>query len=152
MKSFMVLNTTTMLTKDISGSVKYDIIYPLIQSYIPDPFKLREFVTCTPPGNERLFCTMVRHGEETSGGHYTLYLEYLGGLIPLLKGKRASKLRPDFVVYDPKIKTKFNPDGKSIEYLYALNFCLGIFCILFEILRNKNVLTLPAFISTFINF
>ena len=52
-----------------------------------------------------MFCTMVRHGDETSGGHYTLYLEYLGGLIPLLKGKRASKLRPDFVIYDPKIKT-----------------------------------------------
>lgn len=75
------------------------------QSYIPDPFKLREFVSIPPPGNERLYCTMLRHGEETSGGHYTLYLEYLGGLVPLLKGKRTSKLRPDFVIFDPKIKT-----------------------------------------------
>ncbi|KAH3726231.1 hypothetical protein DPMN_052089 [Dreissena polymorpha] len=47
---------------------------------------------------------MIHHGEEPSGGHYTLYLEYLGGLIPLLKGKRASKLRPDFIIFDPKIK------------------------------------------------
>jgi hypothetical protein len=47
---------------------------------------------------------MIHHGEETSGGHYTLYLEYLGGLIPLLKGKRASKLRPDFIIFDPRIK------------------------------------------------
>ncbi|XP_050392635.1 tubby-related protein 4 [Patella vulgata] len=78
---------------------------PTVKSYIPDPFKLREFVSTTPPGNERLFCTMIRHGDETSGGHYTLYLEYLGGLVPLLKGKRASKLRPDFVIYDPKIRT-----------------------------------------------
>lgn len=79
---------------------------PTIKSYIPDPFKLREFICSPPPASERLFCTMIRHGEETSGGHYTLYLEYLGGLIPLLKGKRASKLRPDFVIYDPKIGAK----------------------------------------------
>ncbi|KAL5010502.1 hypothetical protein ScPMuIL_012807 [Solemya velum] len=79
---------------------------PTIKSYIPDPFKLREFVSSPPPGSERLYCTMVRHGDETSGGHYTLYLEYMGGLIPLLKGKRASKLRPDFVIFDPKIRTK----------------------------------------------
>ena len=70
-------------------------------------------MSTTPPGSERLFCTMVRHGEETSGGHYTLYLEYLGGLIPLLKGKRASKLRPDFVIFDPKIKAKtFKKEGE----------------------------------------
>ncbi|XP_059166313.1 tubby-related protein 4-like [Physella acuta] len=78
---------------------------PTIKSYIPDPLRLREFVCSPPPGGERLFCTMIRHGEETSGGHYTLYLEYLGGLVPLLKGKRASKLRPDFIIYDPKIKS-----------------------------------------------
>ncbi|XP_053396039.1 tubby-related protein 4-like [Mercenaria mercenaria] len=77
---------------------------PTIKSYIPDPFKLRAFVSTPPPGSERLFCTMIHHGEETSGGHYTLYLEYLGGLIPLLKGKRASKLRPDFIIFDPRIK------------------------------------------------
>ncbi|XP_052243731.1 tubby-related protein 4-like isoform X2 [Dreissena polymorpha] len=77
---------------------------PTLKSYIPDPFKLRGFVSTPPPGAERMFCTMIHHGEEPSGGHYTLYLEYLGGLIPLLKGKRASKLRPDFIIFDPKIK------------------------------------------------
>lgn len=84
-----------------------------MQSYIPDLFKLRAFVSTPPPGSERLFCTMIHHGEETSGGHYTLYLEYLGGLIPLLKGKRASKLRPDFIIFDPKIKPK-RKDGKNV--------------------------------------
>jgi len=34
-----------------------------------------------------------------------LYLEYLGGLIPLLKGKRASKLHPDFIIFDPQAKS-----------------------------------------------
>lgn len=81
------------------------------QSYIPDLFKLRQFVSTPPPACERLFCTMIHHGEETSGGHYTLYLEYLGGLIPLLKGKRTSKLRPDFIIFDPKIKPKRKDGG-----------------------------------------
>ncbi|KAL3883564.1 hypothetical protein ACJMK2_029816, partial [Sinanodonta woodiana] len=100
---------------------------PTIKSYIPNPFKLREFVSTPPPGNERLFCTMVRHGEETSGGHYTLYLEYLGGLIPLLKGKRASKLRPDFVIFDPKIRatgqrhSEAECDGENICMEYKLS-------------------------------
>ncbi|XP_005105068.1 tubby-related protein 4 [Aplysia californica] len=91
---------------------------PTIKSYIPDPLRLREFVCSPPPGGERLFCTMIRHGEETSGGHYTLYLEYLGGLVPLLKGKRASKLRPDFIIFDPKIKSSSKVDpqpGNAIE-------------------------------------
>jgi len=87
------------------------LFFSQFQSYIPDPFKLRQFVSTPPPGSERLFCTMIHHGEETSGGHYTLYLEYLGGLIPLLKGKRASKLRPDFIIFDPKIKHK-RKDGR----------------------------------------
>lgn len=38
---------------------------------------------------------------------YTLYLEYLGGLVPILKGRRISKLRPEFVIMDPKT------DGKT---------------------------------------
>ena len=71
---------------------------------------------CVPPaGNERLQCTMMRHGEET-GGHYTLYLEYLGGLIPLLKGKRASKIRPEFIIYDPKIKISTKIGGKKQHF------------------------------------
>lgn len=55
----------------------------------------------------RLHCTMIRHDEDsnvTSGGTcYTLYLEYLGGLVPLLKGKRTSKIRPEFVIFDPQV-------------------------------------------------
>ncbi|VDI53276.1 Hypothetical predicted protein [Mytilus galloprovincialis] len=94
-----------------------ELFSPTIKSYIPDPFKLREFISTPPPSIERLYCTMVRHGEESSGGHYILYLEYLGGLIPLLKGKRASKLRPDFVVYDPKIKPTCVGDG-TMHYEY----------------------------------
>ncbi|KAK8762210.1 hypothetical protein V5799_026523, partial [Amblyomma americanum] len=48
---------------------------------------------------------MVRHDTEdlvSGSATYTLFLEYLGGLVPLLKGKRASKLRPEFVIYDPQ--------------------------------------------------
>lgn len=38
----------------------------------------------------------------SSGTCYTLYLEYLGGLVPLLKGRRTSKIRPEFVIFDPQ--------------------------------------------------
>lgn len=60
-------------------------------------------------GNERLHCTMKRTEDnpEVGGPCYTLYLEYLGGLVPILKGRRISKLRPEFVIMDPKT------DGKT---------------------------------------
>ena len=41
------------------------------------------------------------------GPCYTLYLEHLGGLVPILKGRRISKLRPEFVIMDPRT------DGRS---------------------------------------
>lgn len=36
-----------------------------------------------------------------SGVAFTLYLEFLGGLVPLLKGKPTSRLKPEFIIYDP---------------------------------------------------
>lgn len=64
---------------------------------------------------------------------YTLYLEYLGGLVPILKGRRISKLRPEFVIMDPKTDGK---TGES-ELCYQINidihkellhrFCPNIF-------------------------
>lgn len=43
---------------------------------------------------------------EAGGPCYTLYLEHLGGLVPILKGRRISKLRPEFVIMDPKTDSK----------------------------------------------
>lgn len=88
----------------------------LFQCCVPEPTALREFVSRPPVGSVRLHCTMIRHDEEynlSSGTCYTLYLEYLGGLVPLLKGKRTSKIRPEFVIFDPQIE-----GNKS----YLLNF------------------------------
>lgn len=51
----------------------------------------------------------MKRGEdspEAGGPCYTLYLEYLGGLVPILKGRRISKLRPEFVIMDPKTDSK----------------------------------------------
>ncbi|XP_034245143.1 tubby-related protein 4 [Thrips palmi] len=76
-----------------------------IRCCVPERCALREFVSKPPRGQVRLHCTMIRHGEETSMANsttYTLYLEYLGGLVPLLKGKRTSKIRPEFVIFDPR--------------------------------------------------
>ncbi len=82
------------------------------------------------PEGVRFHCTMVRHlpssgsnpgsnngnhqesssgssaaedGSAEDGATYTLYLEHLGGFLPLLKGRKVSKIRPDFVIYDPSL-------------------------------------------------
>lgn len=58
-------------------------------------------------------------GTESNGGFsesannpqqsaYTLYLEHLGGFLPLLKGKRVSKIRPEFIIYDPQLPGEQN--------------------------------------------
>uniref|UniRef100_T1GL37 SOCS box domain-containing protein n=1 Tax=Megaselia scalaris TaxID=36166 RepID=T1GL37_MEGSC len=77
-----------------------------IRCCVPDLKSLREFVSRPPHNSTRLHCTMIRHDDEnniSSGTCYTLYLEYLGGLVPLLKGKRTSKIRPEFVIFDPQV-------------------------------------------------
>ncbi|TRY87180.1 hypothetical protein DNTS_031717 [Danionella cerebrum] len=81
---------------------------PTVKPPIPDPNNLREFVSYPSSGNERLHCTMKRTEDdpEVGGPCYTLYLEYLGGLVPILKGRRISKLRPEFVIMDPKTDSK----------------------------------------------
>uniref|UniRef100_A0A672FPP4 TUB like protein 4b n=1 Tax=Salarias fasciatus TaxID=181472 RepID=A0A672FPP4_SALFA len=84
---------------------------PTIKPPIPDPNNIRDFVSYPAAGNERLHCTMKRaeDGPEAGGPCYTLYLEYLGGLVPILKGRRISKLRPEFLIMDPRT------DGKADE-------------------------------------
>ena len=88
-----------------------------IKGFLPDPKSLRSFV-CNPlKSHLRLQCTMKRIDHEPeyisnmptnthlSGATYVLYLEYLGGLIPLLTAKRVSKICPDFIIFDPQMKS-----------------------------------------------
>ncbi|XP_073818171.1 WD40 superfamily protein Tusp [Musca autumnalis] len=92
-----------------------------IRCCVPDLKSLREFVSRPPLCSTRLHCTMIRHDDESnisSGTCYTLYLEYLGGLVPLLKGKRTSKIRPEFVIFDPQVNEtsdffQHSPGSKS---------------------------------------
>lgn len=42
------------------------------------------------------------------------FLEYLGGLVPLLKGKKTSKIRPEFVIFDPQVSSKLAFDIQSL--------------------------------------
>ncbi|XP_056152255.1 tubby-related protein 4-like [Lampris incognitus] len=81
---------------------------PTIKPPIPDPNNIRDFVSYPTAGNERLHCTMKRAEDnpEAGGPCYTLYLEHLGGLVPILKGRRISKLRPEFIIMDPKTDSK----------------------------------------------
>ncbi|XP_046963632.1 tubby-related protein 4 [Vanessa cardui] len=72
-----------------------------IRCNVPEANELRRFVSRPPAAGGRLHCTMLRHDDEEAGA-YTLYLEHLGGLVPLLKGRRTSKIRPEFVIFDPQ--------------------------------------------------
>lgn len=87
---------------------------------------MRDFVSYPSAGNERLHCTMKRTEDdpEVGGPCYTLYLEYLGGLVPILKGRRVSKLRPEFVIMDPRTDTKsgeLGGRGLAPAWLWAVS-------------------------------
>lgn len=82
---------------------------------MPEPRDLRRFVSRPPPGSGRLHCTMLRHAGEPAPC-YTLYLEYLGGLVPLLKGRRTSKIRPEFVIFDPQTTDTLNVPDYTSQY------------------------------------
>ena len=43
------------------------------------------------------------HFQTTASSSYTLYMEHLGGFLPLLKGKKVCKIRPEFVIFDPQL-------------------------------------------------
>jgi hypothetical protein len=95
-----------------------------IRCCVPNLGALREFVSRPPIHSTRLHCTMIRHDDESnqsSGTCYTLYLEFLGGLVPLLKGKRTSKLRPEFVIFDPQLEdsspyaTSYSTDSNATK-------------------------------------
>ncbi|KAG5672947.1 hypothetical protein PVAND_003034 [Polypedilum vanderplanki] len=81
-----------------------------IRCCVPNTKSLRDFVSRPPACSTRLHCTMIRHDDEnqSSGTCYTLYLEFLGGLVPILKGKRTSKIRPEFVIFDPQVEEVAN--------------------------------------------
>ncbi|XP_043206148.1 tubby-related protein 4-like [Amphibalanus amphitrite] len=84
---------------------------PTLRSHIPDTGCLRQFIAQPPDGSTRLHCTMIRNEDDfvTSSAMYTLYLEHFGGLIPLLKGKRTSKIRPEFIIFDPSVSGDAEP-------------------------------------------
>ncbi|XP_063824523.1 tubby-related protein 4 [Ostrinia nubilalis] len=85
-----------------------------IRCNVPESSELRRFVSRPPSGGGRLHCTMLRHDDEEAGA-YTLYLEHLGGLVPLLKGRRTSKIRPEFVIFDPQAEESVVIGGVARE-------------------------------------
>lgn len=85
-----------------------------IKSVYPKLSKLRKFVCSSLPNNERLHCTLkcLNIDNKNYDDYYVLYLEYLGGLIPLLTARKSSKLRPNFVIFDPFLITKTKQKNK----------------------------------------
>lgn len=74
----------------------------------PNPAQLRKFVCSCVPNAERLHCTLKRINIKNNRDYYILYLEFIGGLIPLLSAKKISKLKPDFVIYEPSFTLNKN--------------------------------------------
>lgn len=74
----------------------------------PNQSQLRNFVCSCVPNAERLHCTLKRINIKNNRDYYILYLEFIGGLIPLLSAKKVSKLKPDFVIYEPSFTLNKN--------------------------------------------
>ena len=95
-----------------------------VKTLYPRVASLRQFVCSCLPKNERLHCTLkCLSNVKSSHEYYTLYLEYLGGLIPLLSARKSSKLKPDFVIFDPYLtrKKKINNKKKSKKLVDELD-------------------------------
>ena len=71
--------------------------------------------------------TLARHGDEASGANYTIYLEHLGGFLPILKGKKTSKLKPEFVIFDPLKGKKYRRNEFLVKYFQHLKSTCWIF-------------------------
>ena len=145
-KQELLYNSIQNLDKlHLPNNLKEDLLRyyrSTIKGFLPDQKHLHLFV-CNPlKSHLRLQCTMKRVDNERdnqtaantattttttaaannlSGAVYVLYLEYLGGLIPLLTARRTSKLCPDFIIYDPKIKTNPILSSSSSFKLNASN-------------------------------
>ena len=84
-----------------------------LQGHVPKGNNLLEYVSRAPPATHRLYCTLVpstaSSSSNSSGSQrsrhpntYTLYVEHLGTLIPILEAtRRNSKIRPSFTISLP---------------------------------------------------
>ncbi|RNA15944.1 tubby-related 4 isoform X1, partial [Brachionus plicatilis] len=85
----------------------------------PNQHQLRKFVCSCVPNSERLHCTLKRINIKNNRDYYILYLEFIGGLIPLLSAKKISKIKPDFVIYEPSFtlnKNKSSWNSKNLNF------------------------------------
>lgn len=81
------------------------------QGHVPEADQLLNYVTRQPPAGHRLFCTVKPNlpgsGSGTGSRHrhatsYTLYVEQLGSLYPILVAtRRSSKIRQSFTISLP---------------------------------------------------
>ena len=87
---------------------------PSIQGHVPEPGKLLDYVVRPPPPTHRVYCTVIPSSPVSpvpmSGAtqryrhpsFYTLYVEHMGTLIPVLEAhKRSSKIRQSFAISLP---------------------------------------------------
>ena len=103
------------LPERLKAQLKY-CFSSTIKSIYPKLSDLRKFVCTCLPRNERLHCTLKCMNIKSNHDYYTLYLEYLGGLIPLLSARKSSKLKPDFSIFDPFLSVnKSKPKKRPLK-------------------------------------
>ena len=107
-------------------TVNLSLSPPFVQGHIPQPQRLLDYISCPPPHSHRTYCTVIpntapvatsnhHHGNHHQRRHpssYTLYVEHLGTLIPILVGhKRSTKIRQSFTISLPT-----RPQVSTVSY------------------------------------
>ena len=76
------------------------------------------------------------------------YLQHLGGFLPILKGRKTSKIKPEFVIFDPlrggtfvifvTVETFLIFVTNFIFVIYVI-FVIFVTCLIFDPLRGELV-------------
>ena len=94
------------------NNINYDLCLS-VQGHVPVDNNLLDYVSRPPPPSHRIYCTLIpsssssppSSSSQRSSRHpsqYTLYVEHLGTLIPILEAtRRNSKIRPSFTISLP---------------------------------------------------
>jgi hypothetical protein len=106
-----------VLPDQLKEQIKY-CFTPTIKNIFPRSNELRKFISTPLVNNERLHCTLKRIDLKSRYDYYILYMEYLGGLVPLLSARKSSKIKPEFVIFDSFISEhKTDQSTSNTTYL-----------------------------------
>lgn len=92
-----------------------------LQGHIPDYRNLLSYVSRPPPAGHRVFCTVAPNPTPSSPSSrnrhinsYTLYVEHLGSLYPILTAHKSGKIRQCFTLSLPGDDSLANQNGSYV--------------------------------------